>query len=1488
MADTKLAKVGITVKEPWAADISYEALDYVLWRVQDGGDGCGYIAKRDNIGVQPGSDDETWEKGAQAGQSIYDLAVKYHHFEGTEEEFEAEYQAALAAANAAAAAASETNTQVQNAEALRVSAEQSRVTAETARVDAESRRATAELTRDNDETARQAAEAIRSSNETGRVSAESGRASAESGRVSAESARVAAENERRADFESLETDMQTAIGRADAATSAAGALNEQVQSNENDRVTAEQGRVSAEQSRVTAETARETQASSDHTRAEGDHTTAAADHATATQDHTTAESDHTTASADHTQAEEDHTASVAATGSATAAAATANTAAEAADEAREGIQDDLARKANKDGYYETLAVGIAKNLEGRNDVTDSFMERTTGGDAEVANGAAQLMEVAGKSQVWNQLIQNGDFSDGTTRWDASGATLSAADGILTWTANNATASNNLITVIPFINGHKYYIGFFIKGNADNVINGAFGAVSGGGNFDSENYSTTWKRIAKMATPTTNTTNYLYLRPNAAANDGAVAYFRNIRVHDLTLLGIDNLTTVEEVEAWLAENIGLREYYPYNAGTVLNSKMQGIESLGFNLLDPATGKARIVGAYSDVYGNYYGITGTHGTLTFTSDLGETSEITPDSDGKFLIEEPGWLDVATPGADCAVFLWWDGTQTDYQPYERNTGDLDVTHIYGKLNGTGELVQVFPDGMAGIGTVKDVLRIEDGVTVTRKRIGKVDMGTLTYSYLSTSNAFVSAITKKANGGNVLTSKYVFGGIKGSQVIILLSPDKSVYEQPSNKNLFVKDSAYTGDTTGEAALKSALSGVPLYFELATEQLYTDLVYQGSSLFADGTPVELPVNYRVNNWGIERMIPQNDSGVVTTFPELTCRYSIDAVEQLNTHTDEIEDLYEGLEELEELDAKKADKTGSYPDMAVGSAKAIEGNDTKVEDFTFTPIQCADGLAKINDVMGKSLVWNQLVKDYTQSANIRATGSSTIQYDAGKIRISITEAGSNNAVCIATGQFIAGHKIACLIEYTGTRPEVSKFGSWASAGAAGNTLPTISRSIKTMITTGDKTGGLWLWGVTTDFEISSLNIIDLTLLFGAGNEPSTVADFEALFPLPYYAYNAGTLISNKTEQVKVVGFNQWDEEYEEGYWNAYNGQPGSGSNWRRSKNPIPALPSTDYYWHNGNASNTSGYLVYYDSSMGYLGSSVSDPAQYGYFHRTPDKCAYIHFYAGATNFSTDKICINISDPSRNGTYEPYKKNTVELNLPTLTGKVNGEGESVVIASDGLKSAGSVYDEGIVENGYITKIVKRIGVVDMGTLNYTKGAVSSSYPYGYFASPVAGRSFTNVGILCSKYPTVAAWNTDKVIRGTTSNSNIYVIDSAYAESDAATFKTAMSGVMLYYELATPVTYILDTPIPATFQAYKGGTLKQLPENTSTPTTAPMIMENVYAIDAVGILTGLPQNYVSKESLQAMLTAMQSAGLFSAYTMTWDGSKYTFTFTANPTE
>lgn len=288
MADYKKYKVGITVKEPWANDISYEVLDMSLYAVENGGDGCSYVALKDNEGVTPGSDATVWLKATQAGQSIYDLAVKYGHFVGTEEEFEAQYQQVLQDARDAATATNATNAEVTAAEALRVTAEQGRVSAESGRVSAEATRVSNEEGRVSAESGRVSAESSRVSAEEGRVSAESGRVSAEEGRVSAEAGRVSAESGRVAEWGGMKTDVTTAIGQADAATARAIAAAENVEADHAQYVSDH------------------SQASNDHTRAESDHSTASDDHTTAVSDHGTAGNDHTVATGDHSIATSDH------------------------------------------------------------------------------------------------------------------------------------------------------------------------------------------------------------------------------------------------------------------------------------------------------------------------------------------------------------------------------------------------------------------------------------------------------------------------------------------------------------------------------------------------------------------------------------------------------------------------------------------------------------------------------------------------------------------------------------------------------------------------------------------------------------------------------------------------------------------------------------------------------------------------------------------------------------------------------------------------------------------------------------------------------------------------------------------------------------------------------------------------------------------------------------------------------------------------------
>lgn len=55
-------------------------------------------------------------------------------------------------------------------------------------------------------------------------------------------------------------------------------------------------------------------------------------------------------------------------------------------------------------------------------------------------------------------------------------------------------------------------------------------------------------------------------------------------------------------------------------------------------------------------------------------------------------------------------------------------------------------------------------------------------------------------------------------------------------------------------------------------------------------------------------------------------------------------------------------------------------------------------------------------------------------------------------------------------------------------------------------------------GVNCSYRVGNIKVIDLTTMFGAGNEP-TAEQFERMFPADVYPYNPGEIISSRTETI---------------------------------------------------------------------------------------------------------------------------------------------------------------------------------------------------------------------------------------------------------------------------------------------------------------------------------------------------------------------------------
>lgn len=174
-------------------------------------------------------------------------------------------------------------------------------------------------------------------------------------------------------------------------------------------------------------------------------------------------------------------------------------------------------------------------------------------------------------------------------------------------------------------------------------------------------------------------------------------------------------------------------------------------------------------------------------------------------------------------------------------------------------------------------------------------------------------------------------------------------------------------------------------------------------------------------------------------------------------------------------------------------------------------------LMSVKNIGGRSIVWNQLISQIVEKTS---NGIATTKIDSKSLHIS----GTSSAVCfipispVQTG--ISNHKYLFHSHASDTTALSSGTGFYNDNG--GNRWHEYGKGI---IFTMDGNGTIAIAfrvnsNITVDFSITP-QIYDLTAMFGAGNEPSTVEEFEKMFPADYYPYNAGEIVSAGVESVAV-------------------------------------------------------------------------------------------------------------------------------------------------------------------------------------------------------------------------------------------------------------------------------------------------------------------------------------------------------------------------------
>lgn len=494
-------------------------------------------------------------------------------------------------------------------------------------------------------------------------------------------------------------------------------------------------------------------------------------------------------------------------------------------------------------------------------------------------------------------------------------------------------------------------------------------------------------------------------------------------------------------------------------------------------------------------------------------------------------------------------------------------------------------------------------------------------------------------------------------------------------------------------------------------------------------------------------------------------------------------------------------------------------------------------LRSVKSVGGRSIVWNQLVQP--TSNEITGAGVKFTFSNDGIITLNGTATTTGNAASVQPVKNQKGHKYLMVANpLSGVYGKDQLLFSSQSYGQ--------DSTGHGAIITNESSNAKWYYtlyvyeGVTYDNVKLQPQIFDLTQMFGAGNEPSTVEEFEKMFPADYYPYNTGEIVSAGTESVVEQGKNLFDKSGKENsdaytipmYYNGrYKGlkipcengdyvvstkhKSGYTSGMSKAVYVIDTKINTD--------NNLTGTVIEHSTGYGYNADKTGTiSVKHGYIILS----VYFGDSTAASRKSFFDLCdIQIEKSSTATAYAPYHSNVYQI--PEAIKALPGYGWS----------AGTARNYVDYEN---KKYVQCVNSVDLGTKNWRMYKDGDYTPFFYLNAVSDIRGGTS-NFLCPKYQYVKIGVTDSasglyVLENTT----VRVRDTAY--TDAATFKQAMLGVMLYYELETPIVTDISTLIPADFlrniEVEAGGSVTFKNSNDSYRIPVPNEEEYIVKLSEVG--------------------------------------------------
>ena len=282
------------------------------------------------------------------------------------------------------------------------------------------------------------------------------------------------------------------------------------------------------------------------------------------------------------------------------------------------------------------------------------------------------------------------------------------------------------------------------------------------------------------------------------------------------------------------------------------------------------------------------------------------------------------------------------------------------------------------------------------------------------------------------------------------------------------------------------------------------------------------------------------------------------------------------------------------------------------------------------------------------------------------------------------------------------------------------------------------------------------------------------------------------------------GKNLFNGTFLQGYW-AYADGGWVNSNGWIATDKTPCKPSTSYTVSaDAKLTRWQGF-VWYDANGNYISTdNLQSNENIGLTKTSPNNAYYLVFNIAGYPTSTDPISpsdvthFQLEEGQTATSYAPYSNicpisGYSEAKVYVSPTQDAQDATVYTIDLDGARYGGTLD----VTTGKLT--VDR-AMVDLGTKNWYPSPAAGRTRFRTSITDIERISSPNVraSLLCSNYPTKTA---NQTYQGTTgvslrqNSADIYIYDPQTESMTTAEFKSAMSGVQLCYELATPIVYDL---------------------------------------------------------------------------------------------